>query len=502
MISGSAHYYTALLMIAVPVVVMAVQGPPAKPAPIPPPPDVAAPPKDATTTPSGLAFKVLQPGTGTAKPAATDIVTVHYTGWTTDGTMFDSSSLPERNGHLPSRSRDQRLGRGCATDGRRREAPFVDSQTLAYNGQAGRPAGMLVFDIELLELAPSPRVAPPDVAAAPADAKRTASGLAYKVLKAGTGTEHPRRESQVTVHYTGWQTDGRMFDSSVERGAPDELRPGRRDSRLDRGRPVDGGGREDPFLDSQDLAYRGRVAHRPGCSSSTWSSSPSASVPGAPGGAQFTADRGDHARRLDHAVLRHTAAHRLSRAGVQRLVSNGQVLVNGQPASRPAQRVRSGDVVHIESAPARTRTAPAAEPLPLEVLYEDDHLMVVNKPAGQVAHPSFKNTTGTLLNALLGHAAAAGSRWQPHLVQRLDKGTSGLLLVAKSQAIQTALQRASITKDYLALVWGRPVPATGRIETPLGRDRSTGGEWWRASPEPRPSPSTARSRERAALPTD
>jgi peptidylprolyl isomerase len=258
MISGSAHYYTALLMIAVPVVVMAVQGPPAKPAPIPPPPDVAAPPKDATTTPSGLAFKVLQPGTGTAKPAATDIVTVHYTGWTTDGTMFDSSHSRNATATFPLDRVIKGWGEGVqlmvAGEKRRLWIP----QTLAYNGQAGRPAGMLVFDIELLELAPSPRVAPPDVAAAPADAKRTASGLAYKVLKAGTGTEHPRRESQVTVHYTGWQTNGRMFDSSVERGAPTSFGLGDVIPGWTEGVQLMVVGEKTRFWIPQDLAYKGQ----------------------------------------------------------------------------------------------------------------------------------------------------------------------------------------------------------------------------------------------------
>jgi peptidylprolyl isomerase len=93
-------------------------------------------------------------------------------------------------------------------------------EELAYRGQPGRPAGMLVFEIELLEISANPTLAPPDVAAPPADAKRTSSGIAYKVLRPGKGTTHPERRSRVTVHYTGWTTDGKMFDSSVQRGAP------------------------------------------------------------------------------------------------------------------------------------------------------------------------------------------------------------------------------------------------------------------------------------------
>jgi peptidylprolyl isomerase len=90
-------------------------------------------------------------------------------------------------------------------------------QTLAYNGQPGRPAGMLVFDIELIDL---PGLAPPDVAAPPSDAKRTASGLAYKSLRPGDGGKHPSENSNVTVHYSGWTTDGKMFDSSISTGKP------------------------------------------------------------------------------------------------------------------------------------------------------------------------------------------------------------------------------------------------------------------------------------------
>ena len=104
-------------------------------------------------------------------------------------------------------------------------------EELAYKGRADRPQGMLVFDIELISFMASPTTAPADVAAPPADAQKTKSGLAYKVLKAGTGTDHPKRSSKVTVHYTGWTTDGKMFDSSVQRGQPatfplDQVIPG------------------------------------------------------------------------------------------------------------------------------------------------------------------------------------------------------------------------------------------------------------------------------------
>src|SRR5205814_4315067 len=90
-------------------------------------------------------------------------------------------------------------------------------EALAYKGQEGRPKGMLVFDVLLIEM---PNRAPADVKAPPADAKKTASGLTYKVLKPGTGARRPKPTDQVTVHYTGWTTDGKMFDSSVVRGKP------------------------------------------------------------------------------------------------------------------------------------------------------------------------------------------------------------------------------------------------------------------------------------------
>lgn len=186
------------------------------------------------------------------------------------------------------------------------------------------------------------------------------------------------------------------------------------------------------------------------------------------------ADRGDAAHRLDHAAARHLAAsYAVSRSELQRLIIGGRVLVNGVPATRPAQRVLTGDVVQVDVARPPARQSPAAEALPLSIIYEDAQLLVVVKPSGMVAHPSHKHRSGTLLNALLWHATEVrGDDWQPRLVQRLDKDTSGLLLVAKSGAVQTALQgdRVRLVKEYLAVVWGRPAPAYGVITHRLGRD--------------------------------
>jgi peptidylprolyl isomerase len=185
----------------------------------PAPPDVAKAPADAVKTASGLASKVLQPGTGTTKPTAEDFVTVHYTGWSSDGKMFDSSYARDAASTFPVNKVIKGWGEGVQlmTVGEKRRLWIP--QELAYAGQAGRPQGMLVFDVELIEIVPSPNTPPPDVAAVPADAQRTASGLAYKVLRPGATTgAHPTKTSRVTVHYSGWTTDGKLFDSSLVRG--------------------------------------------------------------------------------------------------------------------------------------------------------------------------------------------------------------------------------------------------------------------------------------------
>ena len=187
---------------------------------IPAPPDVAAVPADAQKAQSGLASRVITAGTGNRKPLANDIVTVHYTGWTTDGKMFDSSYTRDMPATFPL---DRVIAgwRECVQlmiVGEKRRCWIP--QQLAYKGQPGRPAGTLVFDVELMEARPSPSAPPVDVAQPPNDARRTPSGLAYKVLNPGTGSQHPSPTSLVTVNYTGWTTDGKMFDSSVMRGSP------------------------------------------------------------------------------------------------------------------------------------------------------------------------------------------------------------------------------------------------------------------------------------------
>ncbi|MBK1882153.1 FKBP-type peptidyl-prolyl cis-trans isomerase [Luteolibacter pohnpeiensis] len=190
-------------------------------APKPPavPEDVAAAPADAEKTESGLASKVLQKGTGTEHPSPEDSVTVDYSGWTTDGKMFDSSVMRGRPATfgvtqvIPGWVEGLQL----MVEGEKRR--FWIPANLAYGEKTtgGRPAGMLVFDVELHKIVSGPKV-PEDVAAAPADAEKTESGIASKVLKKGTGSVHPKATDRVEVHYSGWTTDGKLFDSSVIRG--------------------------------------------------------------------------------------------------------------------------------------------------------------------------------------------------------------------------------------------------------------------------------------------
>jgi peptidylprolyl isomerase len=204
---------------------------PPKPAGPPPDPkapaDVKAAPADAEKTASGLASKQLSAGTGTDKPGPSDTVKVHYTGWTTDGVKFDSSLDRAQPARFPLNQviKGWTEGLQLMTVGEKRR--FWIPGNLAYGDtptRPGAPAGTLVFDVELLSFDKAPEV-PSDVAEAPKTAKKTKSGLAYRVLKKGTGKEHPKASSTVEVHYSGWTTDGKMFDSSVARGGEPAVFP-------------------------------------------------------------------------------------------------------------------------------------------------------------------------------------------------------------------------------------------------------------------------------------
>src|SRR5262245_14362313 len=194
--------------------------PPAAPAPIPAPADLAAPPKDATKTKSGLVSKVITKGKGTKRPGPTDQVRVGYAGWTKDGNMFDAAPAdkPATLGVanvIPGWVEGLQL----MVEGEKRRLWIPSELAYGRNPMPGAPQGDLVFDVELVEILKAPET-PKDVAKAPKDAKKTESGLTYRVLTKGKGTAHPTATSRVTVHYSGWTPDGKLFDSSVQRGAP------------------------------------------------------------------------------------------------------------------------------------------------------------------------------------------------------------------------------------------------------------------------------------------
>jgi 23S rRNA pseudouridine1911/1915/1917 synthase len=190
---------------------------------------------------------------------------------------------------------------------------------------------------------------------------------------------------------------------------------------------------------------------------------------------EIVADRGDAGRRLDLVLRRHLAnVDTATRTRVQAWIENGQVTVNGTAVRRVAARAAQGDVMAVALPDGAPRIAMAAEDVRFDVLYEDDHLLALDKPAGVVVHPTYKHPKGTVMNALLWHARAWPATQRPSLVGRLDKLTSGIIVVAKTAAVHAALQRTSISseKDYLAVVYGRMNVAGGQIDLRLGRDCS------------------------------
>jgi 23S rRNA pseudouridine1911/1915/1917 synthase len=161
-----------------------------------------------------------------------------------------------------------------------------------------------------------------------------------------------------------------------------------------------------------------------------------------------------------------------SRARAQRLIEAGAVLVDGRAAPK-RHRLSAGEVVAVDE-PAQP-PLPDAPDAPYAVPYRDEHLLVVDKPAGVVVHPARGHRSGTLAQALSGVAAGGEDAARAGIVHRLDRDTSGLLVVARSEsvhrALRAALQARAITREYLALVEGRPPARTGTIDAPLGRDR-------------------------------
>lgn len=191
---------------------------------LPAPPDVAAAPAGAVKTASGLASKVLTKGTGKDHPGPQDKVKVHYTGWTKEGKMFDSSVVrnePITFG-LNEVIKGWTEGVQLMVAGEKRRLWIPGALAYGDKPRMGAPAGDLVFDVELLEIVVPPKAppVPEDVKAAPATAKKTESGLAYRLIKKGAGTQSPKATDTVVVNYSGWTPDGKMFDSSITRGQP------------------------------------------------------------------------------------------------------------------------------------------------------------------------------------------------------------------------------------------------------------------------------------------
>lgn len=165
-----------------------------------------------------------------------------------------------------------------------------------------------------------------------------------------------------------------------------------------------------------------------------------------------------------------------SRSRIQGLIENGCVDVNGQPAKKAGQTLESGFEV-IVRIPPPAPTSLVAEEIPLDVIFENDDLIVVNKPAGMVVHPAAGHPSGTLVNAVLGYEPdieGIGGEERPGVVHRLDKETSGLILMAKNERahrwLQDQFRLRKVEKTYLALVDGKPPTPAGRVEAYIGRD--------------------------------
>ena len=177
-------------------------------------------------------------------------------------------------------------------------------------------------------------------------------------------------------------------------------------------------------------------------------------------------------QRLDRFLVANLEGQ--SRSQVQRAIADGHVTVDGRQA-RSNLSVHEGDRVHV-ALPAAVPGQAEAEPLPLDILYQDPDLVVLNKPAGMVVHPAAGHASGTLVNALLHHItdlSGIGGELRPGIVHRLDRGTSGVMVVAKTDAAHQELARQfhdrEVVKEYIALVWG-VVQAGRRIDAAIGRD--------------------------------
>jgi 23S rRNA pseudouridine1911/1915/1917 synthase len=194
---------------------------------------------------------------------------------------------------------------------------------------------------------------------------------------------------------------------------------------------------------------------------------------------ELTVDAGGAGQRLDQ-WLAASLGGEFSRSRLQALIKQGAVSVAGKPITEPKRKLAAGEVVAIEL-PEPEPAEPLGEDIPLDILYEDDELIVVNKPAGLVVHPGAGNWTGTLVNALIHHCGASlsgiGGVRRPGIVHRLDKDTSGVLVAAKTDRAHKALSEAfadhgrtgDLERAYVALVWNIPARTAGTVDAPLGR---------------------------------
>jgi FKBP-type peptidyl-prolyl cis-trans isomerase len=193
----------------------------------PVPVDVKAPPPDADETASGLRFKVLAAGRGSDHAEPQDQVEVHYAGWSPDGTLFDSA-LGTARAQFTLQTAMPAWAEALAAmvPGEKRRLWVPPKLAFGDHPQGRTPPGPLVFDLELLSITrrPRPLPAPPDVANPPPEARRSPSGIAYRVLAKGQGRRHPRPIDLVEVHYTAWTSDGRMVDSTVLNGKTTTMR--------------------------------------------------------------------------------------------------------------------------------------------------------------------------------------------------------------------------------------------------------------------------------------
>ncbi len=197
---------------------------------------------------------------------------------------------------------------------------------------------------------------------------------------------------------------------------------------------------------------------------------------------EFVADAHHQGQRLDRvlAAQSEAGAWGLSRTRLQQLAREGHVEIDGAPSRDPGAKVKAGARIHVVVPPPQKLDV-AGENIPLAIVFEDKHLIVIDKPAGLVVHPGAGNRTGTLVNALIAHCGAElsgiGGVERPGIVHRLDKETSGLLVVAKTDAAHRGLARVfadhgrtlPFLREYNALVWGAPDRAAGVIDAPLGR---------------------------------